>query len=277
MMLWILYSIASRAVFLRSWREVHFRSSIIAEALGVLLYRRMTKRAARRWMASVRSICCWECGSQTVHAYSRAGWTYDLKAISLIFLEPELIFRFLLRKPKVLLAFVQTLFMCSLQFMSLLMVTPKYLALLTVSSMCPCSSYWCSGVSCCGSLAVRCTSLAGRPYPIFSPTQQAGWGLVVVGSGPQGRSPLCMQLCHPQRSEIALSRCQEGHWCKWGTSRVPGRSLVVHETGADKLGTDTADNHCLPSIIQEVRDPSDDFFFLLGCHTGWSCGSRDCD
>ena len=37
-----------------------------------------------------------------------------------------------------MLAFVHTL-------MSLLMVTPKYLALLTVSSMCPCSSYWCSG------------------------------------------------------------------------------------------------------------------------------------
>ena len=35
---------------------------------------------------------------------------------------------------------------------------------------------------------------------------------------------------------------------------------MVHETGADKLGTDTADNHCLPSIIQEVRDPSADFF-----------------
>ena len=43
-----------------------------------------------------------------------------------------------------MLAFVHTLLMCSLQFMALLIVTPKYLALLTVSSMCPCSSYWCS-------------------------------------------------------------------------------------------------------------------------------------
>ena len=42
----ILYSIANRAVFLRPWREVHFRSSIIAEALDVLLYRYMTKHAA---------------------------------------------------------------------------------------------------------------------------------------------------------------------------------------------------------------------------------------
>ena len=43
-----------------------------------------------------------------------------------------------------MLAFVHTLLMCSLQFMSLLIITPKYLALLTVSSMHPCSSYWCS-------------------------------------------------------------------------------------------------------------------------------------
>ena len=43
MLLWILYSIANRAVFLRPWREVHFRSSVIAEALDVLLYRYMTK------------------------------------------------------------------------------------------------------------------------------------------------------------------------------------------------------------------------------------------
>ena len=55
-----------------------------------------------------------------------------------------MILRFLLRKLRVLLAFVHTLLMCLLHFMSLLMVTPKYLALLTVSSMCPHSSYWCS-------------------------------------------------------------------------------------------------------------------------------------
>ena len=76
--LWILYGIANRAVFLRPWREVHFRSSIIAEALDVLLYRYMTKHAAWRWVASVRSICCWVYGSQTVHAYSRAVRTHDL-------------------------------------------------------------------------------------------------------------------------------------------------------------------------------------------------------
>ena len=57
---------------------VHFRSSITAEALDVLLYCRMTKHTARRWMASMWSICCWVYGSQTVHAYSRAGRTYDL-------------------------------------------------------------------------------------------------------------------------------------------------------------------------------------------------------
>ena len=43
MLLWILYRIANWAVFLQTWREVHFRSSIIAEALDVLLYRYMTK------------------------------------------------------------------------------------------------------------------------------------------------------------------------------------------------------------------------------------------
>ena len=44
MTLWILDSIANWAVFLWSWREVHFRSSIIAEALDFLLYRHKMKR-----------------------------------------------------------------------------------------------------------------------------------------------------------------------------------------------------------------------------------------
>ena len=78
MLLWILYSIANRAVFLRPWRAVHFRSSIIAEALDVLLYRYMTKHAAWCWVASMRSIGCRVYRSQTVHAYSRAVRKHDL-------------------------------------------------------------------------------------------------------------------------------------------------------------------------------------------------------
>ena len=164
--------------------------------------------------------------------------------------------------------------MCSLQFMSLLMVTPRYLAVLTVSVHVVRTGV--PGVSCCGSLAVMCISLGGRPYPIISPTKQTGWGLVVVGSGHRGRSPLCMWLCYPQRDEFGLSRCQEGHWCKWGTSRVPARCpLVVHQTGRWQ----TRNGHCWPPLPAFCYSGSQRSicWFPLGCRTGWACGSRDYD
>ena len=121
--------------------------------------------------------------------------------------------------------------MCSLQFMSLLMVTPRYLAVLTVSSICPCSSYWCPR-----GFLLRVTGsevhFPGWKAISHHFSHSASWLSLVVGSGHRGRSPLCMRLCHPQRSEFGLSRFQEGHWCKWGTSRVPAWCpLVVHKTG----------------------------------------------
>ncbi len=39
----------------------------------------------------------------------------------------------------------------------------------------------------------------------------------------------------------------------------PDAPLWYTRLDAAKLGTGTADHHCLPSIIQEVRDPSADF------------------
>ena len=79
-------------------------------------------------------------GSHTVAAYSMMGSTRVLYAVSLI--PRELIFRFLLRKPRVLLAFEQTLLMCSFQLRSLVKHSSRQFTLLTVCNMCPRSWYW---------------------------------------------------------------------------------------------------------------------------------------
>ena len=64
----------------------------------------VTHLAARCWTFSIVFMLFAERGSQTVAEYSRIGRTKALYAVSLVFLFP--IFRFLLRKPSVLFAFI---------------------------------------------------------------------------------------------------------------------------------------------------------------------------
>ena len=52
-----------------------------------------------------------------------------------------LVLMFLFKKPSVLFAFVEILFMWVFQLRSLLMFTPRYLALSMASSACPCNMY----------------------------------------------------------------------------------------------------------------------------------------
>ena len=107
----ILYSMVRRAARRLSWNEGHLSSSIIFDTLEVLRQRLKTKRASLRWIASMLSIFACVRGSHTVAAYSMMSRTRVLYAVSLI--SRELIFRFSLRKTRILLAFEQTLLMCS--------------------------------------------------------------------------------------------------------------------------------------------------------------------
>ena len=79
------------------------------------------------------------CGSQTVAEYSRIGRTKALYAVSLVFLFP--IFRFLLRKPSVLFALLVMVSMWGPQFRLSCMLMPRYFAVLTFCTLCPCSWY----------------------------------------------------------------------------------------------------------------------------------------
>ena len=104
--------------------------------LEVLQCLPVTYVAALLWIISNLSISSVKYGSQTEQAYSNEGLTKDLYAYS--FTEVELMFKFLFRKPKVLLAFLDMLFICVFHLRSDCIVTPRYLALLTCSSIWPC-------------------------------------------------------------------------------------------------------------------------------------------
>ena len=67
--------------------------------------------------------------------YSRLDLTMDLYASDLV--SSCLICKFLLRKPKILFAFVVMLLMWGSQDILLDKVTPRYLAVCTDSSVCP--------------------------------------------------------------------------------------------------------------------------------------------
>jgi fumarate reductase subunit C len=75
-------------------------------------------------------------GSQTVEAYSITGHT---KAVySAVYTDPEQFFKFRLTNPSVLFPFVVMLSICLFHDKLFEIVTPKYLALSTCSSTCPC-------------------------------------------------------------------------------------------------------------------------------------------
>ena len=75
-----------------------------------------------------------------MEAYSSVGRTVVVYAVAFTgYLQP---FRLRCRKPRVLLALDLTLPMWSSHFRWLLIVTPRYLLLLTASSVWPCRVYW---------------------------------------------------------------------------------------------------------------------------------------
>ena len=132
----------SLATFRRLCKDVHPRWLSRLVTLVVCLYWFRTKRADLRCTFSIFLICPSLYGSQTVHAYSSVGRTIALYAISLSLM--LLTFRFLRRKPSVLLALV-VMWTWKSQSRSCAIVTPRYFAEVTLARVWLCN--WYDGLS----------------------------------------------------------------------------------------------------------------------------------
>ena len=111
----------------------------MSDTLLVLWYLPDTKRAALLCTLSNSSLFFLVCGDHTVQQYSKFDLTIVLYAFS--FVVSFLTFRFLRRNHSNLLAFPVMLQMWVFQVKLLESVTPKYLASLTSSRICPFKEY----------------------------------------------------------------------------------------------------------------------------------------
>jgi hypothetical protein len=111
----------------------------MSDTLLVLWYRPDTKRAALLCTLSNSSLFFLVCGDHTVEQYSKFDLTIVVYAFS--FVVSFLTFRFLRRNHSNLLAFPVMLQMWVFQVRLLESVTPKYLASLTSSRICPFKEY----------------------------------------------------------------------------------------------------------------------------------------
>ena len=134
-----LYSMQRRASCLLSCRDRLFRPWSMSLTLDLFRCLLVTKRAACRCTISSFWICLWVCGYHTVLSYSTRGLTRVKYACCLMETEPTL--RFLRRKPRVLLAFAHVSLMWVSHFRYSVMITPRYLANVTLASVWSCSFY----------------------------------------------------------------------------------------------------------------------------------------
>ena len=128
----ILYIKTSLSLCFLSSNVGHFSSSSMLVTDEVLWYLFTTYLAAQRWTISIRFLFSLRCGSQVVHAYSNVGLTNDFSAFSFMF--AFLIFRFRFKKLMVLFAFLQMFDMCWFHFISDVIETLRYFAVVTCSS-----------------------------------------------------------------------------------------------------------------------------------------------
>ena len=84
-----------------------------------------------------------------------------------------------------------------------------------------------AGLSCCGLLAVWSTFLGGRPSPISSPTQQAGWGFVVDVPGLPVILPHHIRLCHLRTVWHGQFVGLASRWCRPEINRGQVHCLMV--------------------------------------------------
>jgi hypothetical protein len=129
----ILYIMTRRGSLGRSSRLRHLRCCNMSPKLDVFRCLLVTYLAALRWTISILVMSDSRRGSHTEQAYPSNGLTNDLYACSLTEVEP--MFRLRRKKPRVLLALPQMLFMWLSHSRSSLMATPRYFALSTDSKM----------------------------------------------------------------------------------------------------------------------------------------------
>ena len=176
-----------------------------------------------------------------------------LKGHFSIFLRP--ILSFLLRKPRDIVAFVHIFLVCWLHFMSLSMVTPRYLTLVWQFLACGCRV--CTdapGVYYNEMLPVTGIWLCGKPSPTSFYTHLNALGLFVDGCDHQGRSLCCMWRYLLQIAELIQSRCPKDHWRTWKTNMALGHTFVVDQTRCKQFVTGIADCYCLSSVVQEIEN-----------------------
>ena len=110
----------------RAARDSQPRWSIISLTLLMLWKRLQVYLAALLWTISSLFIFSAVCELQTVAAYSRWGFTRDWYAC--VFRVWDAVLRFLLRRPRLLFAFLIVLLMWVFHFRSEVSVRPRYLA-----------------------------------------------------------------------------------------------------------------------------------------------------
>ena len=121
-------------------RVSQFRLLIMSETLLELWYRPDTKRAALLCTLYNSSLFFLVCGDHTVEQYSKFDLTIA-KMYAFSFVVSFRTFRFLRRNHSNLLTFPMMLQMWVFQVRLLEIVTPKYLASLTSSRICPLKEY----------------------------------------------------------------------------------------------------------------------------------------